>query len=75
MASLDVRERIDLVCTVLLAFIGQILEIIAFMTGFEWVAVLLAVVTLPITAVQVWFKWNRINEMADTNHQDRNLIT
>ena len=74
MGSLDVRERIDLVSTVLLAFLGQIFEIIAFMTGFEWLAVLLAAVTLLITAVQVWFKWNRTNEMANPNHQDQSLI-
>ena len=74
MGSLDVRERIDLVSTVLLAFLGQIFEIIAFMTGFEWLAVLLAVVTLLITAVQVWFKWNRTNDMANPNQQDQSLI-
>ena len=74
MGSHDVRERIDLVSTVLLACLGQIFEIIAFMTGFEWLAVLLAFITLLITAVQVWFKWNRTNDMANTNHQDQSLI-
>ena len=74
MGSLDVRERIDLVSTVLLAFLGQIFEIIAFMTGFEWLAVLLAVVTLLITGVQVWFKWNRENDMANPNDQDQSLV-
>ena len=74
MGSHDVRERIDLVSTVLLACLGQIFEIIAFMTGFEWLAVLLAFITLLITAVQVWFKWNRANDMANTNQQDQSLI-
>ena len=74
MGSLDVRERIDLVSTVLLAFLGQIFEIIAFMTGFEWLAVLLAVVALLITGVQVWFKWNRENDMANPNDQEQSLV-
>ena len=74
MGSHDVRERIDLVSTVLLVCLGQIFEIIAFMTGFEWLAVLLAFITLLITAVQVWFKWSRTNDMANTNQQDQSLI-